>query len=205
MFCFILAVEKSRSKIQLATHETSDLESEDEEQAVFDIGDSNDEDDDEEEGTDDEDEDDDDEELDLETERAMRKLNMRKPFVDEDGILGVKEKKQVSEKAWGKKKTSYYQNEEEDEEGGSDEEVLKDEEDEARRIQREKYSAMQDEDFGGDVEDSFQSIISKKTPVTTEVAGKKGKKADKKVCISSQWCRPLRCLVVDRNLISSLY
>jgi len=163
----------------------SDLDSEDEEQAVFDIGDSDDEDDEdeEEEGSDDDDEydDEDDEELDLETERAMRKLNMRKPFVDEDGILGEREKKQVSEKAWGKKKTSYYQNEEEDEEGGSDEEVLKDEEDEARRIQREKYSAMQDEDFGGDVEDSFQSIISKKTPATEVAPGKKSKKADKKV------------------------
>ena len=73
-------------------------------------------------GEDDED-DDDDEELNREAERVMRKLKIRRPFVDEDGILGEKKVKQVSEKAWGKKKTSYYQDEEVDDEeqGGSDE------------------------------------------------------------------------------------
>lgn len=91
---WLISVENARGKIQLlAKHEAdSDIESDDE-RAVFNVAgnaDDSDEEDYDDEEDDEEEEEEDDEDLDLETERAMRKLKMRKPFLDEDGILGKK-------------------------------------------------------------------------------------------------------------------
>lgn len=123
-----MIVENARGKIGLSSQgRGGEPDEEDEEQGVFDIGADDDSDEGSTAGDDEEDEEEDDdeeeeEELKREAEKVMRKLKMRKPFVDEDGILGEKKAKQVSEKAWGKKKTAYYQSEDvEEAEGGSDE------------------------------------------------------------------------------------